>query len=206
MVLAKGLDLSKYTFINQLAENPVPLKAIVTRSLEKDYQHWNIIDAVAILKSKGILLEVKIVGGGSLLGMLQQRAKDKEVSELINFLGRIPNEELPKLLTQCPIYLSVPISEGVSSSLFEAMASGCFPIVTDLPGNRAFIHPKQNGDLVPVNNAEVLANAIEKFLENPNQFEAAIIQNRKLIDDNVDRGKNMQLFWEKYQELLKSKI
>lgn len=205
IVLAKGLDLSKYTFVNQLDQNPLPLKAIVTRSLEKDYQHWNIIDAVAILKSKGILLEVNIIGGGSLLEMLQQRAHDKEVTELIHFLGRIPNEELPALLSQCPLYLSVPISEGVSSSLFEAMASGCFPIVTDLPGNRAFIHPKQNGDLVPVNNAAALANAIEQFLENPNHYEAATIQNRQLIDDKVDREKNMKVFWAKYLELLNSK-
>jgi glycosyltransferase involved in cell wall biosynthesis len=205
MVLAKGLDLSRYTFVNHLAQNPLPLKAIVTRSLEKDYQHWNIIDAVSILKSKGILLEVNIVGGGSLLEILQQRAIDKGVSELIHFLGRIPNDELPKLLTQCPLYISVPTTEGVSSSLFEAMAAGCFPIVTDLPGNRAFIHPNQNGNLVPVNNAQALANAIEKFLENPDQYEAAIVNNRKLIDDKVDREKNMKVFWEKYQKLVKNK-
>ena len=205
MVLAKGLNLSRYTFVKQLAQNPLPLKAIVTRSLEKDYQHWNIIEAVSILKSKGILLEVNIVGGGSLLAMLQQRANDKGVSELIHFIGRIQNEELPKLLTQCPLYLSVPTTEGVSSSLFEAMAGGCFPIVTGLPGNRAFIHPNQNGNLVPVNNAEALANAIEKFLENPQQYEQAIINNRKLIDETVDREKNMKVFWAKYQELVKDK-
>lgn len=205
LVLAKGLDLSRYTFVNQLAQKPLLIKAIVTRSLEKDYQHWNIIDAVAILKSKGILLEVNFVGGGSLLEMLLQRTRDKGVPELIHFLGRIPNDELPKLLTQCPLYLSVPTTEGVSSSLFEAMAAGCFPIVTDLPGNRVFIHPNQNGNLVPVNNAEALANAIEKFLENPQQYEQAIINNRKLIDETVDREKNMKVFWEKYQELVDRK-
>lgn len=205
MVLAKGLDLTRYTFKNQLSQNPLPLKAIVTRSLENDYQHWNIIDAVSILKSKGILLEVNIVGNGSLRNMLKQRAVDKEVQELIHFLGRIPNDELPVLLAECPLYLSVPTTEGVSSSLFEAMASGCFPIVTNLPGNRAFIHPKMNGDLVPVNNPAALAASIESFLKNPHQYEQAMIQNRALIDEKVDRSKNMKVFWEKYQELVKSK-
>ena len=205
MVLAKGLDLSRYTFVNKLTQNPLPSKAIVTRSLEEDYLHCYIIDAVSILKSKGILLEVNIVGGGSLLEMLQQRANDKGVTELIHFLGRIPNDELPKILNQCPLYLSIPTTEGVSSSLFEAMASGCFPIVTNLPGNRAFINPKQNGDLVPVDNAHALANAIIAFLENPSQYEAAIIENRKLIDNKVSLTKNMKVFWAKYQELVDSK-
>lgn len=205
MVLAKGLDLTRYTFVNQLAQNPLPLKAIVTRSFEKDYQHLNIIDAVAILNNKGILLEVNLVGSGSLLETLKTRAQEKNVAHLVKFLGRIPNDELPTLLTQCPLYLSVPTTEGVSSSLFEAMASGCFPIVTDLPGNRAFINPKQNGDLVPVDNAHALANAIIAFFENPSQYEAAIIENRKLIDDKVNRTKNMKVFWAKYQELVEGK-
>lgn len=205
MVLAKGLDLTRYTFVNQLAQNPLPLKAIVTRSFEKDYQHWNIIDAVAILNDKGIQLEVNLVGSGSLLEMLKTRAQEKNVAHLVKFLGRIPNDELPTLLTQCPLYLSVPTTEGVSSSLFEAMASGCFPIVTDLPGNRAFINPKQNGDLVPVDNAHALANAIIAFLENPSQYEAAIIENLKLIDNKVNRTNNMKVFWAKYQELVEGK-
>jgi glycosyltransferase involved in cell wall biosynthesis len=173
--------------------------------LEQDYQHWNIIDAVAILKEKGILLEVNLVGSGSLLEMLETRAKEKKVDDLVKFLGRIPNDKLPTLLTQCPLYISVPTTEGVSSSLFEAMASGCFPIVTDLPGNRAFINPKQNGDLTQVDNPHALANAIVSFLENPSQYKAAIIQNRKLIDEKVNRAENMKVFWEKYMELVDSK-
>jgi glycosyltransferase involved in cell wall biosynthesis len=205
LVLAKGIDLTKYTFVNQLSQKTLPLKAIVTRSLEKDYQHWNIIDAVATLKNKGILLEVNLVGNGSLLEVLQARAKEKNVGDLVKFLGRIPNDELPTLLTQCPLYISVPTTEGVSSSLFEAMASGCFPIVTDLPGNRAFINPKQNGDLVEVDNPQALANAIISFLENPSQYEAAIIQNRQLVDNKVNRANNMKVFWEEYQELLYAK-
>ncbi len=124
----------------------------------------------------------------------------------MKFLGRIPNDELPTLLTQCPLYISVPTTEGVSSSLFEAMASGCFPIVTDLPGNRAFINPKQNGDLVQIDNPNALANAILNFFENPSEFEAAIIQNRKLIDNQVDRTNNMKVFWQKYQILLNQKL
>jgi glycosyltransferase involved in cell wall biosynthesis len=205
LVLAKGLDLTRYTFVNQLAQKPLPLKAIVTRSLEKDYQHWNIIDAVATLKDKGILLEVNLVGSGSLLEMLQTRAKEKNVDNLVKFLGRIPNDEIPTLLTQCPFYISVPTTEGVSSSLFEAMASGSFPIVTDLPGNRAFINPKQNGDLVQVDNPHALANAIISFLEKPSQYEAALIQNRNLIDKKINRAENMKVFWKKYQELVYSK-
>jgi hypothetical protein len=49
-----------------------------------------------------------------------------------------------------------------------------------------------------------LAHAIISFLENPSQYEAAITQNRKLIDEKVNRTENMKVFWKKYQELVYS--
>jgi hypothetical protein len=33
----------------------------------------------------------------------------------------------------------MPITEGVSASLFEAMATNCYPIVTDIVGNKSWI-------------------------------------------------------------------
>ena len=58
---------------------------------------------------------------------------------------------------------------------------------------------------MPVDNANALADAIIDFLDNPSQYEAAIIENRKLIDDKVNRVNNMKIFWAKYQELVESK-
>jgi glycosyltransferase involved in cell wall biosynthesis len=204
MVRPKGLDLNKFKFQNQF-EQKVKLEGIVTRSIEKDYRHWDLIDAVKLLKERGIIFHLLIIGGGSLLKEMEKLTNSYNLSEQITFKGRINNEELPQYLRECPYYLSVPVSEGVSSSLFEAMAAGCLPIITDLPGNRAFIHPGQNGELVEVANPVSIANSIEKAIQSFGNYQKGIESNRAYIDRWANHNINMQYFYQRYLNLLSKK-
>jgi len=53
-------------------------------------------------------------------------------------------------LRRSQVYVSLVSTEGVSSSLLEAMACGVFPIVPDIPANRLWIEDGKNGFLVPM--------------------------------------------------------
>ena len=117
-------------------------------------------------------------------------------------MGKVDNNDLPDLLNQSNLYIAMPETEGVSASLFEAMACGCFPIVSDLPANRAFIQSGVNGFLIEVGNVDQLAAAIIKYLEAPNSFQQAIIQNRKFIEQQVNLDTNMKLIYQTYLKLL----
>lgn len=181
-VLPKGLNLNVYKFQEHQISN---IHAIVTRSFEKYYRHCDIIKAVAILKSRGVNIVVTMVGGGSLLDEMINLAIELNVQQNVIFTGRIDNTELPPLLQRSTLYLSVPVTEGVSSSLMEAMASGCLPIVTDLPGNRIFIKPNQNGELVDVANPDDLANKIDYVLKNYDGYKNGIKNNRDWIERNL---------------------
>ncbi|MGM0944190.1 MAG: glycosyltransferase [Bacteroidota bacterium] len=199
LILPKGIDLDLYQFVG-FEEKQRDL-AIVTRSLTSVYNHADVLDALVILRDQGIKIKVIIVGDGELMTELEARVKSLELEEMVQFTGRIPNEDLPGLLQRASMYISVPSTEGVSASLFEAMASGCFPIVTDLPGTRAFIKDAENGFLVPVNDPKSLALSISNYLNNAVNFQESILSNRKFIEDNVDLNKNMQKIWEKYKSL-----
>ena len=203
-VMPKGLDLNKYEFYDPF-KRKINSKAIVTRSLTDVYHHEVILEALAILKQKNLQLFLTIVGDGNLMDTLKSKCRELDISELVDFKGRISNEALPPLLQSSSIYISVPETEGVSASLFEAMASGCFPIVTDLPGTRAFISNNENGMLIPVNDAKALADAIGKFLMSFETFFPAINQNRRLIEAKVNRDKNMEVIFDRYVDLYNEK-
>ena len=200
LVLPKGINLEKYQKWHSKDQN----LAIVTRSLTEVYHHQDILKALGILKEKGIKLRLTIVGDGNLMKPLEALVEDLDLKEQVNFLGRVPNSLLPKLLQKAAIYLSVPETEGVSASLFEAMASGCFPIVTDLPGTRAFIKNGENGLLVPVNSPTKIADAIEDYLENQARYHLGILENRAFIEMHVDLKKNMEAIWSKYLEIFQN--
>ena len=57
--------------------------------------------------------------------------------------------------------------EGLPRALLEAAASGRPAIVTDVPGCRSFVRDGVEGLIVPPENAEALANALEKLARDP---------------------------------------
>jgi glycosyltransferase involved in cell wall biosynthesis len=203
LVKPKGIDLNRY-YMRIPGVGTFP-SGIVTRSLADVYRHEVILDAIAALKKQDFYFFCNWVGDGPSKNQLIKRAKDLGIEDRVKFFGRIPNRELPSLLTQNPVYLSMPLTEGVSSSLFEAMASGCLPIVTDLRANRQFIHSYKNGVFVPVDDAEALAAAIKSAVQSYPNFIPGILANRKWIEDHADLRKNMSFFLKKYQELLRTK-
>lgn len=205
LVLPKGIDLRFYKYKDEYPFKLDSISLIVTRSLYDLYQHAKIIQSIAILKERGYRVNADIVGDGPELSNLTQLSQELGIQDQIAFLGRIPNDELPVLLGNASFYVAFPTTEGVSSSLFEAMATGCFPIVSDLPANQAFISNKRNGLLVPVGDVAALADAMQFAIENPEIVQKAVKTNRIYIEEGVDFQKNMHHLYSAYQRLLAKK-
>jgi glycosyltransferase involved in cell wall biosynthesis len=200
MVLPKGIDLVK--FGNKNAANASKINAIVTRSLTSDYRHDIILKAFAILNQQEIDFALTVVGDGKDLPMIKQLAAKLKIENKVNFTGRIPNTKLPELLQQSNIYISMPITEGVSASLFEAMASNCYPIVTDIPGNQSWIKHRENGQLITIDDSRMLAEEILWAFENSEYRSEAVLKNRKFVEENADYNINMKIIADKYHELI----
>jgi glycosyltransferase involved in cell wall biosynthesis len=96
----------------------------------------------------------------------------------------------------------MPITEGVSASLFEAMASNCYPVVTDIPGNQSWIKHRENGQLITIDNIEMLAKELLWAFENSEYRNTAVKKNRKFVEENADYNTNMEIIANKYHELI----
>jgi glycosyltransferase involved in cell wall biosynthesis len=200
MVLPKGIDLLQFN--NQNTADSSQITAIVTRSLTMEYRHDCILKAFDILNRKGIDFQLTIVGDGKELQKLKELAKKLEIENKVIFTGRIPNTKLSNLIQNSSIYISMPITEGVSASLFEAMACNCYPIVTKIPGNSTFIKHRENGQLVDIDNYKMLAEEILWAFDNKEVRKAAVIKNRRFVEENADYNINMKIISAKYHELI----
>ena len=200
LVLAKGVDLRKFDFKPTLVDGK--LRAIVTRSLAIDYRHETILAAFEILKIKGFPFELIIIGDGPLKDDLMQSAINKNIQQEVIFTGRINNTQLPQYLANSDLYVSMPCSEGVSTSLFEAMASGCYPIVSNLPGNRAWITNEVNGHLINVDDVANLAKALEWYAANRKSLLSTLMRNREIIEQQSSYQKNMATICKKYHQII----
>ena len=126
-----------------------------------------------------------IAGDGQEKETLSREAKNLKVSLFVEFLGRVPHEKMADLLARADIYVSTSLYDGASVSLLEAMGSGAFPIVTDIPANRDWITNGQNGFLVPVDEERYLANRIVDAIRNQPLREKSRIENLSIVQEKA---------------------
>jgi glycosyltransferase involved in cell wall biosynthesis len=93
---------------------------------------------------------------------------------------------LAELLRGADIYVSTSRSDSTSVSLLEAMASGAFPVVTDIPGNRVWIAHSENGLLFPAGDSDALASCIRRAVKDTQlRLRAATVNRRRVLADAV---------------------
>ena len=203
-ILTLGIDTEKYSFVPKTKfDKSRLLKLVCTRRLEKVFDHDTIIQALALLRDEGLEFEMTFVGDGSLLNQLKQQVEDLGLGDRVSFAGRVPNDKLPELLGRQDVYLSASLWDGTSLSLLEAMATGLFPIVSDIKANSAWLRNGVDGFLHRVGDAGDLANCILRLLDEPGIAEKAGIKNRANVVEKADRSKNMKRLELVYKDLVR---
>ena len=128
-----------------------------------------------------------------------------KVGKLIEFLGKLSNQEVLDRLGKSDVYISTSLSDGSSISLLEAMAKGAFPIVTDIPANREWIKNNISGFLCPTDDPIQLSKRILEALTSDNLRERAVEENQNLVREKGSYQKNMGLMEKYYLQLISSK-
>jgi glycosyltransferase involved in cell wall biosynthesis len=114
----------------------------------------------AVAKST-VVNKLTIIGRGEQEKELQERAD--ELSVPAEFLGAIPNKDLPGYLQRCTAYILPSHYEGLPKTLLEAMSCCCACIGTDVEGIREVLEDGVNGKLCD-KDSESLQMAIEEVL------------------------------------------
>ena len=66
-------------------------------------------------------------------------------SSAYEFIGWVDQETNANFYSLAQIYVSLPISDGTSVSLLEAISANCIPVVSDLEVSREWIKNQENG-------------------------------------------------------------
>jgi len=200
--LTLGIDTEKFSSVERpQIDKYRALRLVCTRRLESVFDHHAIIDALVLLKEKGFRFEMTFVGNGSLVGELTQRVKEVGLDDSVNFEGRLDNHDLPEVLSRHDVYLSASLWDGASLSLLEAMATGLFPIVSDIEANSAWLKHNVDGLLHKVSDPDDLAKCILHLCSHPELAAGAVRRNRERVVESADRGKNMKRLEGIYKDL-----
>jgi glycosyltransferase involved in cell wall biosynthesis len=195
----RGVD----TTLFQPGDLPVAERApivICIRKLEPLYNHGVLLEAAPTVLAANPRVRFVLCGGGVLRRDLEKRSEDLGVAKAFSFLGDQPHDALPELLRNAAVYFSGAVSDGTSVSLLEAMAAGAYPVVADIPANRAWV-PDGGGSLFPAQDPGALAAAILSALGDPQGRSAAAEMNRRTVIERASWSEGMRRLGEVYREV-----
>ena len=202
-VIPVGIDSQQYAYVTRKPlDQDRAVKIVCTRRLEQLYNHITIVKALAILHHQGVNFCMTFVGGGTTLHLLEKVVSDEGMQDKVIFRGMLENNLLPGILQENDIYLSASIRDGTSLSLLEAMATGIFPIVSNIPANTDWLEDGVNAYLHQVGDPKSLSDSIMKYLKNSNDFNDVPQKNRAKVVARGDRVKSMEALDSIYKGLV----
>jgi glycosyltransferase involved in cell wall biosynthesis len=102
----------------------------------------------------------------------------------IEYLGWL--DDVRPAIAACTLFVLPSYREGVPRTTMEALAMGRPVVTTDVPGCRETVEHGRNGYLVPARDVPALAQAIERFITNPEQTARMGFASRSLAEGKFD--------------------
>lgn len=159
-VVPNGVDLSAFGFRGDPVPSEAPKVLIVAR-IDSGKDHASLIEAIGLLRARGVMASLDIVGEGSLREVLEAQVAQAGLGDAVRFLGR--RRDIPDLLRAADVFaFSVRPEEGLGIALVEAMAVGVPIVATDVGACREVLDGGACGALVPENAPQALADAIAR--------------------------------------------
>ena len=127
-----------------------------------------LIEAMGILGRRpgGAPLLVAAGIGGMREG-LERRAAELGVGDRIRFVGKVAHDEVGWWMAAGDLFVLPSLSEGLPTVVCEAMNCGRPVVATAVDGTPEIVRDGETGILVPPRDAEALAAALARILDDP---------------------------------------
>ena len=123
------------------------------------------INALKILKERGLDFKAVLGGNGEEEADLKARAREAGLNEQLSFLGWVQNKK--EFYTSIDIFCLPSLHEPFGIVLLEAFTYGAPVVATDSEGPRDIITPNYDALIVAKGDAQQLADALEILLKDP---------------------------------------
>jgi glycosyltransferase involved in cell wall biosynthesis len=162
-----------------------------------------LLEAFAQVAPKFPKAGLLLLGGGPLEKPLEARAAELRLADRVHFTG--PVTDVLPWLHRMDIFVLPSLSEALSNSLLEAMATGVASIASDVGGNPELIHPDSTGYLFPPGSVSGLAERLTLLCANAALRERLSQGARSFVSQTFSREASLSTLSAVYSGLLRKK-
>lgn len=165
-----GISMEKFSPPVQRPFNQPPVIFTVSQFAERK-GYPVLVEACRILTERGCQYRCVIGGDGPQRALLQQMISQYQLQHQVQLPGTIFQEQLVNHLSQADLFVLPCVTaqngdrDGIPVSLMEAMAMALPVVSTYVSGIPELIEDGRTGLMVPEKDAEALADAIQRLLE-----------------------------------------
>lgn len=137
-----------------------------TGRLEEEKNPIFLLEGIAKLKEKMCKpFQVLFIGNGSMQKVLEQKAEEMGIADVVQFLGNVSNEQINRYLQASDLFLFASKSETQGIVLAEAFAAGCPVVAVDASGVEDIVEDGVNG-FKTTEDVDVWSGKVLEALEN----------------------------------------
>ena len=167
------------------------------------YRHEQAIRAMPTVKEK-VPDALLVVAGHSAddgyVASLRRLASELGVTEHVRFTGPLAYGDMPRWMNLAEVVVMVPPSDGMPSTLLEAMACGAIPVLSRLAQYAELIEQGTNGFFVDPEGRE-LAEALLAALSDRQARDEMARRNRARVAEAADQDREMERMERQYRQL-----
>lgn len=141
----------------------------------------NALAALTLIEAQLLDYKIRVFSASTSVQIQVDYLKSNSLLD-IEVIKRTSNIEIKNYFNKSRIYIGLAISDGLSTSMVEAMEHGAFPIQSENSAAGVFIKNGISGFIVdPWNIAEV-ASCIKRAVEDNKMVDSAAIENLKVLE------------------------
>jgi glycosyltransferase involved in cell wall biosynthesis len=143
--------------------------------------NWKGVETLLLAVVHNPQIMVTILGDGPEQPMFEILAMQLQISDRVNFKGKLIGEAYRKELAEAHVLVLTSSYEGHSHTLLEASAAGLACIASNVGGNPEIITDHRNGLLVPYGDTSALRLALELLADNEDyRFQLACLAHERV--------------------------
>lgn len=188
-----GIDLARLTYHSPLRRRREIIS--VGRLVEKK-GFPTLLKACELLKNASVDFHCTIVGKGALEQFLREQICELGLDQHVTMLGARSQDTVMQLVQNSAVFAAPCIigndgnRDGLPTVLLEAMALGTPCVSTDVTGIPEVLQDEKTGLMVAQQDAQELAVALQRLLDDANLRDKLAENARGLIEQNFDIKQN----------------
>ena len=209
ITIHSGVDMDKFSpfFDSDWLRNEYDLDANTvvvgnTSAISDQKDYFTFVKVAERLIEQRKNVHFFIVGDGPTRPVIEQFVQEKGLEDHITFTGFVDN--INEVLPSLDIFLFTSKTEGLGTSVLDAMAAHVPIVATAAGGVSEMVEHEKNGLLYQVGDVEGITEGVERFLGNK-ELAITLAEEAQKTVKNFSKEKTAKRTLEVYEEILHKK-